>query len=600
MVHTRSTRDASPTPTNNSDHYYSDDPVFYDEDEYVQSLRSADSDRDFTPTPTPARSTSPASVVELTPEDFPALAAPAKEEKARRKPAAKKGKKCATTAELTANEEPDAGADEAKVNDPHLAADLALATATSLGLPTVLNYATKGASSSRRPAPAAGSPSKRARANTAGDTALSSSTAETRTQPSSVTTPTHAQDGASPFLAPVTIAAAVPPPAGASRTPPLETLLPSLQLPPPPLPSLVLLRMLLWLRPWPQAWLWQLAQFGRQRTEIPPRLLHPNPPGGYGDIIYSPTRLWLGVPPDLRAQYGTVADPKFFLMVSGGNGQAMRTHAIIRNAIGSYININSHDFQLGTPPAVENGPSPALWLVAGIPAHLAQAILAKRVLSSTRITIFPIPFDMPVNGFIGMYGGLTLPDTAGELPWHSASFRMLPEQTARSHKQAFDTFIISMRVHALRLTINDVKTVTWQLHVTSPTRNHTAWNQLCHLFRHINIMTALHGTVYLLRPFHCHICLSVAHPTDLCPLPAVPGWLGLTPTTIKALEDASRQATIKAREHMHANAAPVAERPNPRSNPAAAKALRMATGSHARMGRGRGVTIIRQRQASRA
>jgi hypothetical protein len=80
----------------NSDVYYSDELVFYDEDEYAQSVRSADSDRDFTPMLTPARSTSPASVVELAPEDFPALAAPAQEEKARCKPAGKKGKKCAS------------------------------------------------------------------------------------------------------------------------------------------------------------------------------------------------------------------------------------------------------------------------------------------------------------------------------------------------------------------------------------------------------------------------------------------------------------------------------------------------------------------------
>jgi hypothetical protein len=98
MVYTRSsvTCDASPTPSENSDVYYSDELVFYDEDNYAQSLRSADSDRDFTPTPTPTRGTSPASVVELTPEDFPALTAPAKEEKTRRKPAGNKGKKHAS------------------------------------------------------------------------------------------------------------------------------------------------------------------------------------------------------------------------------------------------------------------------------------------------------------------------------------------------------------------------------------------------------------------------------------------------------------------------------------------------------------------------
>jgi hypothetical protein len=42
MAITRSsvTCDASPTPSDNSDHY-SDEPVFYDEEEYAQSLHSA-------------------------------------------------------------------------------------------------------------------------------------------------------------------------------------------------------------------------------------------------------------------------------------------------------------------------------------------------------------------------------------------------------------------------------------------------------------------------------------------------------------------------------------------------------------------------------
>jgi hypothetical protein len=261
----------------------------------------------------------------------------------------------------------------------------------------------------------------------------------------------------------------------------------------------------------------------------------------------------------------------------------MRTHAHIRDAIGNFININPTDFQLGTPPTVESGPSPTLWLVAGIPADLAQAILAKKVLSSTRITLFSIPYEMPVNGFIGTYGGLTLPDTvtganeAQRLFQVAARANGAISQFVQTHRdafgpqvsaeQAFDTFVASMRVRALRLTVNDVKTITWQLHVTSPTNDYATWNQLCHLFRRINVMTALHGTAYLLRPFHCHICPSVAHPTDLCPLPAVPSWLGPTPATIKALEDASRQAAIKARDHLRTNSAPVADGPNPRHNP---------------------------------
>ncbi|KAJ6611805.1 hypothetical protein B0H10DRAFT_2223722 [Mycena sp. CBHHK59/15] len=55
--------------------------------------------------------------------------------------------------------------------DPYLTADIALATAASLGAQTVEDNTNAGASSSRRPADAPGSPSKRRRANSAGDAA---------------------------------------------------------------------------------------------------------------------------------------------------------------------------------------------------------------------------------------------------------------------------------------------------------------------------------------------------------------------------------------------------------------------------------------------
>ncbi|KAJ7929532.1 hypothetical protein B0H13DRAFT_2539614 [Mycena leptocephala] len=573
MAITRSsiTRDASPTPSDNSNMYYEEEQVFYDEDEYAQSVRSAASDRDFTPTPVPTRGTSPASVVELNPKDFPTPTAPTQVGKANRKPGAKKGKGRAATPEPTTDDEPVTGTVDADANDPFLAADIALATAASLGLPTALDHASEGASSSRRPASAAGSPAKRVRANTAGDVAPPPFATDARTPLASTETPAPTQNGASPFLAPVTATVAAPPPAAGPQPPALPNVVAAAA--PPGVAQYAAI-----VAAPPPGVVWMTADGN------PPRGSYtPTPAGGYPDIVYSPTLLWLGVPEDLRALYGTVANPKFFLVVSGGNGQTMRTHALIRDAVGSFINIDSTDFQLGTPPAVENGPSPALWLVAGIPLHLAQAILAKRVLSSTRITIFPVPYEMPVNGFIGTYGGLTLPDTvagaaaAQRLFQDAARANGAISQYVQTHRdafgpqvsaeQAFDTFVASVRVRALRLTVNDVDTIAWQLHVTSPTNDYVAWNQLCHLFRRINVMTALHGTAYLLRAFHCHICPSVAHPTDLCPLPAVPGWLGPTPATIKALEDASRQAAIKAREHMRNNSAPATGGSNPRPNP---------------------------------
>ncbi|KAJ7850761.1 hypothetical protein B0H13DRAFT_2360541 [Mycena leptocephala] len=507
MVITRSsiTRDASPTPSDNSDMYYEEEQVFYDEDEYAQSVRSAASDRDFTPTPMPTRGTSPASVVELNPKDFPTPPLPPKWAKPTASPVRRKGKDVLPP-RATTDDEPVTGTVDADANDPFLAADIALATAASLGLPTALDHASEGASSSRRPARRGPAPFG----------------TDARTPLASTETPAPTQNGASPFLAPVTATIAAPPPAAGPQ--------------PPALPNVVAAAA-------PPG----VAQYAAIVAAPPLALiLHPNPAGGYPDIVYSPTLLWQGVPEDLRALYGTVANPKFFLVVSGGT-----------------------DRPCGRTPSYathrREWPQPRPLACRSIPLHLAQAILAKRVLSSTRITIFPVPYEMPVNGFIGTYGGLTLPDTvagaaaAQRLFQDAARANGTISQYIQTHRdacgpqvsaeQAFDTFVASVPARHL------------------PTNDYVAWNQLCHLFRRINVMTALHGTAYLLRAFHCHICPSVAHPTDLCPLPAVPGWLGPTPATIKALEDASRQAAIKAREHMRNNSAPATGGSNPRPNP---------------------------------
>ncbi|KAJ7894154.1 hypothetical protein B0H13DRAFT_2276515 [Mycena leptocephala] len=171
MAITRGTsaRTASPTPSENSDMYYEDSNNRYASLSPVPSQTADvigwDSDatpapgelNDDTPTPQLARASSPASVVEISPDEFPPLPAPtpATITKARTKAskASKgkgKGKAAPVAAEAPTNDD----------DDPFLAAATAQAVAASLGLPTPMDHATAGASSSRRPAAGAGSPSK--------------------------------------------------------------------------------------------------------------------------------------------------------------------------------------------------------------------------------------------------------------------------------------------------------------------------------------------------------------------------------------------------------------------------------------------------------
>ncbi|KAJ7698513.1 hypothetical protein B0H14DRAFT_3528835 [Mycena olivaceomarginata] len=269
----------------------------------------------------------------------------------------------------------------------------------------------------------------------------------------------------------------------------------------------------------------------------PPRGSYtPTPPGGFPEVVYSSALLTQGMPPGLMQLYNDVPDPKFFVVVSGGNGAIIQTHGLIRVAIGDYLNVDPTSFHLGTPPTSENGPSSVLWLVAGLPPHLAQAVLDRPALSSCPITLFTIPFSMPVIGFIGTFGGFTLPnsqggaDAARDLLQTAIQANGDINEFVRTHRDAFGPqvsadqawhiFSNSVAVEGMELLVNNTITVAWQLRVTPPHK----------------------------RP------RSVA-PTPP-PLRTTLGWLGPTPHTITALAEASRQAAAKAQELIRGNAAP--------------------------------------------
>ncbi|KAJ7832703.1 hypothetical protein B0H13DRAFT_1914907 [Mycena leptocephala] len=571
-----STRSSSPTPSENSDIYYDDfnspapsqtaDALGWDNNATPAPMDS----RDVTPT---ARVSSPTSVTEISRDEFPPLAAPtpATVTKARtttKASKANKGKGKATRAAIVA------AADNTSDNDndlPFLAADIARATAASLGLTSSLDQATNNASSSRRPAAAPGSPAKRLRSNTAGEATPAPSTAPVAAPASAHVTAPAFVPALAPVVAPA-LASALAPVVVPDTTDPFASAGTA--------PAAAVSA--------PIAHAFNPAAAGATPTadalELPPMWLTADglPPRGSRppDIIYSPEQLLHGVPADLLKMYEEVDHPKFFMVVSGGNGAVMRTHGLIREAIGNYINIEPTAFTLGTPPTAANGTSPALWLATDIPGHLAQTIIDARIISSTSITLYTLPYELPVNGFVGVFSGFTLPNAiaganlARELLRTAIQGNNEIAQYVQTHRDAFgphvaagqawDIFLASVSVQGIDLVVNDTITVAWCLYVDPPTNNREAWGLLCHLFGKIQVMMALHGTARLQRAFRCKICPAVNHPTPLCPLHCLPGWLGLTPATITALEDASHAATIKAQEHLRLGSLPNAGGSNPR------------------------------------
>jgi hypothetical protein len=235
------------------------------------------------------------------------------------------------------------------------------------------------------------------------------------------------------------------------------------------------------------------------------------------------------VPTDLLKMYEDVAHPKFFLVVSGGNSAVMKTHGLIREAIGDFINIAPTNFTLGTPPTAANGTSPALWLATSIPDHLAQAIVDVCILSSSNITLFALPYDLPVIGFVGIFAGFTLPNTTAGADLTRDLLRTAIKgnkeitqfvQTHRdaygplvSAEQAWEIFLVSVSVQSILLVINNTNTVAWCLYVDPSTTICDSWFQMGRLFGKVQVMMACHGMTQLHCAFRCKICPSVNHPT---------------------------------------------------------------------------------------
>ncbi|KAJ7469162.1 hypothetical protein FB451DRAFT_1400725 [Mycena latifolia] len=587
MVSTRSTRTSSPTPSDSSEMYWQEidnrtsvspapsqtaDALGWDSDSSVAPMDSTNA----TPTPQTARPSTPASVVEISRDEFPPLEAPAPTTatKPRAKAAKDKGKK---KAKVVTNDE----------DNPFLAADIVRATAASLGLTSTLDHATAGASSSRRPAAEPGSPSKRLRANTTGDAAPAPFANAATTTTNSTNAPVNA-NAAAPVTHTTATAAPAPTPDVTPAAAPVAatttaSVAPDHVAAPPTVDPAITYAAAAAIAPAAAdvAALATDAAVPADDTALPPLWLTadglpprgsytPTPAGGFPTIVYSPDQLLHGVPLELVRMYGEVAHPIFFMVVSGGNGAVMRTHGLIREAIGNFVNIDPAGFTLGTPPTAANGTSPALWLAADIPNNLAQAIVDSRIISSTAITLFPLPYTMPDIGFVGVFAGFTLPNTdaganaARDLIRTAIAANNEIAQFVQTHRDAFGpqvsaeeawaTFLASVTVHGIVLLVNDTNTVAWHLHVNPSTNVRESWSQLRRLFGKLQIMTALYGTARLQRAFRCRICPFIDHPTPLCPLPGIPGWLGPTPATIAALEDASRAAATKAQEQMRLNA----------------------------------------------
>ncbi|KAJ7777610.1 hypothetical protein DFH07DRAFT_766361 [Mycena maculata] len=284
----------------------------------------------------------------------------------------------------------------------------------------------------------------------------------------------------------------------------------------------------------------------------PPRgSFTPVPPGGFRPIYgMTYTSLHHNVPADQRQQWDRVEHPKLIAV----------TAQHITQQIAGRLNLDPSAPRVG-PPGLAEGPGhdPRAWLIGGLSLAQSQALLDGRVLAADGHTTF---FFAYVRGFLGTFAGLTIPDNnhgvdlARAVLGDAIADNPAIARYDMTADETYARFAESLYVRPLPLLSPQGPFIGWNVYCTPPTNDDNVFSTLRGLVANLVVNTPFNGQGRIYCVLLCHICLSTDHPTNICPFPNYPGWMGPTPETIGALEQASRDALTdnkKGRNQGHDN-----------------------------------------------
>ncbi|KAF8133497.1 hypothetical protein K438DRAFT_1998166 [Mycena galopus ATCC 62051] len=248
------------------------------------------------------------------------------------------------------------------------------------------------------------------------------------------------------------------------------------------------------------------------------------------------------------AQWNIAPGPKAIAYVVGGNGDIMQTTEMMRTAIADRFNIPRDEVLIGSH--AERGPDPIAWLIGGLRQYELEYLLDATFLSSDAISIFFHAFSPPITGFIGTFAGFTIPASNAVLAENTIVDYVANDPAitrhVRANRDAFppetpadrclDLWLDSIRAEPIELLSPCGGTFTaWNVYVRSLTRNEATFAALQGLFAVLVMDTTFSGQGCIHpRALHCVLCFGCDHLLGLCFTRHIPGWLGLTPDTIRA------------------------------------------------------------------
>ncbi|KAF8053964.1 hypothetical protein FPV67DRAFT_1461777 [Lyophyllum atratum] len=206
-----------------------------------------------------------------------------------------------------------------------------------------------------------------------------------------------------------------------------------------------------------------------------------------------------------------------------------------------------------SPPAQANKdpfrfPSPYPFLVSGITHAAAQELLDLRILSSDKATFFFDPFHPQNPRHLITIRGLTFRDTEeaaiqvadivrARLVATPAVASYIHDHLMITDATAASSAFASLRATSIVASLPRAKggnQLLWNIDWDPPQVKITDYFKLVHLVQGIMFPTVTRGTgIALINDlvFRCVGCKSMAHPTPLCPIPEIQGWLGFRKTS---------------------------------------------------------------------
>ncbi|KAF9455622.1 hypothetical protein BDZ94DRAFT_1179628 [Collybia nuda] len=261
--------------------------------------------------------------------------------------------------------------------------------------------------------------------------------------------------------------------------------------------------------------------------------------------------VWRNIPPSMKTRWAAKPGPKAWARLYRAfytedmSSQAQEITELIKRFT------DAPSVLVSTPiaesrPNPSNGP-PHHFLISGLSQQAHDRIVNTGVIATETTIILTLPFIQPPPEYLGTLENFSLGDTDNDkrtvaeavksaLTTNPGISTFVNDHTSRTNPETFPLACNSIRIETLRIrTSKTTNKIVWNVYCDNPPPlPFDKYIQWVKIIKNLNFPTEDFGAGRMRntdhrgieRQFHCAGCKSCDHPTGLCPLPDILGWLG--------------------------------------------------------------------------